>query len=54
MFYPIIRSQEDNIVSATKAMIETHILEKVIIIILIISSKTTPRVHYTMDILNIF
>ena len=32
MFSPIIRSQEENIISATKAMIETHVAETAIII----------------------
>ena len=33
MFYPIIRIQGENIISATKAMIETHVAETAIRII---------------------
>ena len=33
MFYQIIRNQEEIIISATKAMIETHVAETAIIII---------------------
>ena len=39
--YPVIRDQGNNIVSATKAMIETHVAENAIRIILIIIRKTT-------------
>ena len=43
MFSPIILSQEDNIVSATKAIIEIHIAVK-------LNKKTTIRVHYKQEI----
>ena len=33
MFYPITRSQGKHIISATKAMIETHVMETAIRII---------------------
>ena len=46
MFSPIIRSQEDNIASATNKMIEKKVAENAIIIIPIIISNTTPRVHF--------
>ena len=41
MFYQIIRDQGNNIASATKAIIETHISDNDIIIIEIIIGKTT-------------
>ena len=50
--YPITRSQEDNIVSVTKAMVETHVAENDIRIILIIIIKTTPGVHYTTETIS--
>ena len=43
MFYPIIRSQGNNIVLATKEMIETHIAENASVIITIISRKTATE-----------
>ena len=43
MFSPIIRSQRNNIVSATKAIKETHLAENAIIIIELIIIKTTAE-----------
>ena len=43
MFSPIIRSHVNNIVSATKAIIETHLAEKSIRIIEIIIRNTTTE-----------
>ena len=40
MFSPIIRSQGNNIVSYTKAILETHVSENSIIIVEIIIIKT--------------
>ena len=43
MFSPIISSQGNNIVSATKAIIETHVAENAIRIIEIIIRMTTTE-----------
>ena len=43
MFSPIIRSQRNSIVLATKAIIETHVVENAIIIVEIIFRKTTTE-----------
>ena len=43
MFSPIIMGQGDNIVSDTKAKIETHVGDNAIIIIDIIIRKTTTE-----------
>ena len=43
MFSPIISIQGNNTVSATKAVIETHVAENYIIIIKIIIIKTTTE-----------
>ena len=41
MFYPIIRSQGNNIVWATKAIIEKHVVDNAIRVIGIIIINTT-------------
>ena len=43
MISPIIRSQGNNIVSATNIIVETHVLEKTVRIIKIIIRKTTTE-----------
>ena len=49
MFSPIMRSQENNIVSSTKVIIETHIAARCYYKYpKRILEKTTIRVHYTM------
>ena len=47
MIFPIIRSQINNIVSATKAILETRIAKNSIKIILIIIINTKTILHYT-------
>ena len=46
---PIIRSPENNIVPATKSIIETHVAENAIRIIEIIIKKYYNIVHYTTE-----